>query len=238
MNPKDLLKRVGSISSTVAALVVASPKDGAANQTSLTKEAVRALHETPAPSAPPAKLVLAPTDNSLLHLAGHSSHRSHASHSSHYSHRSSSYGSSYGSYGTYTPPAPSYTAPPAPRYVPPPPPPTYTPVPPSFGGQPIELAPVPAEHTPALTAADLAGKSDIELFSMRNELYARHGYSFPAQNATSAKLRKHFSKKAWYHPTINDASVAYSRMSPTERHNHNLIARIEKQRRAGSKHGL
>jgi hypothetical protein len=73
---------------------------------------------------------------------------------------------------------------------------------------------------------------------MRNELYARHGYSFATPNTTSAKLRKHFAKKPWYHPTTNDATVAYSRLSPAERHNHNLIARIEKQRRAGSKHGL
>jgi hypothetical protein len=232
-------------------------------------------HEAAAATAPPAKLVLTPADDSLLQLAGHSSH---SSHSSHYSHRSSSYAPSYTpAYGTSSPPtpAPSYTpADPAPKSTPsaalsgdtsadsapkyaqpttlrsatprdpaartaqPSPDRSESTLPLSPTEDPTDNAPVSSEHSTALTAADLAGKSDVELVLMRTELYARHGYGFPIHNAASAKLRKHFLKNSWYRPNTDDATVAYWRMSQAERHNYNLIARIEKQRRAGSKNGL
>lgn len=52
---------------------------------------------------------------------------------------------------------------------------------------------IPYSNTRLLTEADIIGFTDVELTYARNEIYARHGYSFK-----SSELREYFRKQAWY----------------------------------------
>jgi len=70
----------------------------------------------------------------------------------------------------------------------------------------------------ALTEQDLLGKSTWELDVMRNEIYARHGYTFKRRD-----LREHFSKESWYVPTHRNQFKVYEQFSPTEKYNVEFI---------------
>jgi len=81
-----------------------------------------------------------------------------------------------------------------------------------------------------LSAANLVGVSDGDLVIMRNTPYARHGYSFPGVKSKTIALRRYFKAKPWYKPDTDNEEVAYSRLSPNERANIDLIVRTEKKR--------
>ena len=81
-----------------------------------------------------------------------------------------------------------------------------------------------------LSAANLVGVSDGDLVIMRNTPYARHGYSFPGVKPKTISLRRFFKAKPWYKPDTDNEEVAYSKLSPNERANIDLIVRTEKKR--------
>lgn len=76
-----------------------------------------------------------------------------------------------------------------------------------------------------LSESDLSEYSSRDLRIMRNEIYARHGYSFK-----SADLQDHFSAQAWYNPVSQDAELAYSKMTAIERSNVDTIRKEERSR--------
>ncbi len=55
---------------------------------------------------------------------------------------------------------------------------------------------------------------------MRNEIYARHGYSFKL-----ADMREHFDKLDWYMPMAIDITT---KLTKIEKNNAELIKRYEK----------
>ena len=67
---------------------------------------------------------------------------------------------------------------------------------------------------------DLKGMSKKELRLMRNEIMARHGYTF-----TSDDLKKHFEKELWYFPLFRDVS---KNLSDIESKNVTFIQQYEK----------
>ena len=67
---------------------------------------------------------------------------------------------------------------------------------------------------------DLKGMSKKELRLMRNEIMARHGYTF-----TSNDLKKHFEKELWYFPLFKDVS---KNLSSIESKNVTFIQQHEK----------
>lgn len=62
--------------------------------------------------------------------------------------------------------------------------------------------------------SELVGKTGWELDLMRNEYYARHGYSF-----SRTDLREYFLQFAWYHPDCGDPHRVFERLSPVEKYN-------------------
>lgn len=56
----------------------------------------------------------------------------------------------------------------------------------------------------------------------RNEIYARHGYIFKDK-----ALKKYFSKKAWYKPTVKAADFSESVLNKFEKKNAALISQLE-----------
>lgn len=77
----------------------------------------------------------------------------------------------------------------------------------------------PQSSTRKLTEKDVENMRDAELRIMRNEMYARHGYSFKLVD-----MRKHFDQQEWYMPMATDVS---SKLTAIEKHNHDLIKRYE-----------
>ena len=71
-----------------------------------------------------------------------------------------------------------------------------------------------------LTEADVENMKPAELRVMRNEIYARHGYSFKL-----ADMRAHFDKLDWYMPMAIDITT---KLTATEKKNAELIKRYEK----------
>ena len=69
-----------------------------------------------------------------------------------------------------------------------------------------------------LTEDDLKGKTALELDIMRNDPYARHGYSFKRED-----LLKHFSAQAWYKPTKANQFYILSKLSDSEKYNTQFI---------------
>lgn len=67
---------------------------------------------------------------------------------------------------------------------------------------------------------DLKGMSKKELRLMRNEIMARHGYTF-----SSDDLKKHFEKELWYFPLFRDVS---KNLSDIESKNVTFIQQHEK----------
>lgn len=68
-----------------------------------------------------------------------------------------------------------------------------------------------------LTEQDLRGFTKGDLRLARNEIFARHGYTFD-----SAALRAHFEKYTWYNPIGKNVSL-----SPTEQQNVEFIKMYE-----------
>lgn len=78
----------------------------------------------------------------------------------------------------------------------------------------------PQASTRKLTEKDVENLKNEELRIMRNEIYARHGYSFKL-----ADMRDHFDKLDWYMPRAMDVTNA---LTKTEKNNADLIRRYEK----------
>lgn len=71
-----------------------------------------------------------------------------------------------------------------------------------------------------LNEDDLKGMSKKELRLMRNEIMARHGYTFASND-----LKKHFEKELWYFPLFRDVS---KNLSDIENKNVTFIQQHEK----------
>jgi predicted nucleic acid-binding Zn ribbon protein len=72
-------------------------------------------------------------------------------------------------------------------------------------------------NTRALTSNDLKGMSKKQLALARNEIFARHGYTFPTE-----PYKSYFASKSWYKPNpkyTNDGKE----LSALERHNVKVI---------------
>ena len=78
----------------------------------------------------------------------------------------------------------------------------------------------PQSSTRALTEKDVENLKNEELRLMRNEIYARHGYSFKL-----ADMREHFDKLDWYMPAAVDIT---NQLTKIEKANADLIKRYEK----------
>lgn len=77
-----------------------------------------------------------------------------------------------------------------------------------------------------ISASDLKGLSQDSVAAIRNEIYARHGYSF-----NTARWKNYFSGKTWYKldDTCTDATIR-ARLSSTERANISAIVAYEESR--------
>ena len=78
----------------------------------------------------------------------------------------------------------------------------------------------PQSSSRALTEKDVENLKNEELRLMRNEIYARHGYSFKL-----ADMREHFDKLDWYMPMAVDIT---NKLTKIEKANAELIKRYEK----------
>ncbi len=77
----------------------------------------------------------------------------------------------------------------------------------------------PQTSTKLLKEADVENLRQEELRLMRNEIYARHGYSF-----TIKDMQEHFAKVDWYMPVALDVA---GKLTPIETKNAALIKRYE-----------
>ncbi len=77
----------------------------------------------------------------------------------------------------------------------------------------------PKASTKLLKAADVENMRPAELRIMRNEIYARHGYSFTLED-----MQKHFATADWYMPVVLDVK---DKLTATETKNAELIKRYE-----------
>jgi hypothetical protein len=78
----------------------------------------------------------------------------------------------------------------------------------------------PEASTRLLTSEDVNNMMKEELRYMRNEIYARHGYSFKLK-----EIRQHFDQQEWYMPVSSDVRT---KLSTTEVKNEKLIKNFEK----------
>ena len=74
--------------------------------------------------------------------------------------------------------------------------------------------------TRLLTEKDVENRTKDDIRQMRNEIYARHGYSFKLKD-----MRATFDQEDWYMPMTTDVRTA---LSDTERKNEALLKRYEK----------
>lgn len=77
----------------------------------------------------------------------------------------------------------------------------------------------PKTSTKLLKVADVENMKPAELRLMRNEIYARHGYSFIIED-----MQKHFAAVDWYMPVALDVTA---KLTPIETKNAALIKRYE-----------
>lgn len=77
----------------------------------------------------------------------------------------------------------------------------------------------PQGSTRVLKVADVENLRQNELRLMRNEIYARHGYSFSIRD-----MQEHFAKQDWYMPCALDIK---DQLTQTELKNEALIRRYE-----------
>jgi hypothetical protein len=78
----------------------------------------------------------------------------------------------------------------------------------------------PQSSTKKLSEKDVENHGPATLRIMRNEIYARHGYTFQLED-----MRKHFDKQGWYMAVSQDVS---DNLTPIEKKNAELIKRYEK----------
>lgn len=78
----------------------------------------------------------------------------------------------------------------------------------------------PQTSTRLLTSADVNELFKDELRNMRNEIYARHGYSFRLK-----EVRQYFDRMSWYMPVSTDVR---KKLSTIEVNNEKLIKNFEK----------
>ncbi|ADK13662.1 MULTISPECIES: YARHG domain-containing protein [Clostridium] len=76
---------------------------------------------------------------------------------------------------------------------------------------------IPYSNTRALTSNDLKGMSKKQLALARNEIFARHGYTFPTE-----PYKSYFASKSWYKPNPNYTNDG-KELSALERHNVKVI---------------
>ena len=69
-----------------------------------------------------------------------------------------------------------------------------------------------------ITESDLSDLSKDELSTLRNSIYAHHGYRF-----TRDDLFNYFSQFSWYNPTTSDMNAVYNSMSDIEKYNIDFI---------------
>lgn len=81
---------------------------------------------------------------------------------------------------------------------------------------------LPESATRVYDVSELESLSTHDLFVARNEIYARHGYTFE-----TGELSEYFSSKSWYHPSevFNEGDI-----SEIERQNVSTILSIEQSR--------
>ena len=77
----------------------------------------------------------------------------------------------------------------------------------------------PQSSTRALKVADVENVQPVSLRIMRNEIYARHGYSFRMRD-----MREYFDGMVWYMPVSNDVT---GKLTAVEIKNEKLIKRYE-----------
>ena len=82
---------------------------------------------------------------------------------------------------------------------------------------------LPTSSSEYLTKAEIQQLTDEELRIARNEIYARHGYTFKDE-----ALLAYFMSKPWYQPTV--AEVPDSVMNEYELANRTLILEVEEER--------
>ena len=80
----------------------------------------------------------------------------------------------------------------------------------------------PNSDSAYLTDADLLGLSQEELRIAKNEIYARHGYIFQAED-----LQKYFKKKSWYSPTVKGKDFDDSVFNKYEKANIEFIVELQ-----------
>jgi hypothetical protein len=98
----------------------------------------------------------------------------------------------------------------------------------SSTGQPLypgELYPETRQRL--LTKAEVASLNDAQLRYAINEMYARHGYTFPLEPPIKAQFRK-FS---WYHPDPNSGEQIEGSFSRIEKDNLELLVQVRDRRR-------
>ncbi len=80
--------------------------------------------------------------------------------------------------------------------------------------------------TQYITESDLYPFSEEEVKLIRNEIYARHGYSF-----TMDKFRDYFNEKSWYfeNPSVNADTFGTEQMNDYERANVDVIKAYEEK---------
>ena len=78
-----------------------------------------------------------------------------------------------------------------------------------------------------ISADSLINMSDNDLWLARNEIYARHGYTY-----TTEDLQEYFEDKSWYHsdPDVNQSTWNDSMLNNYERENINLLATVAKEK--------
>lgn len=79
--------------------------------------------------------------------------------------------------------------------------------------------------TQYITSVELMQLNKEEVVLARNEIYARHGYSFQSEN-----IRTYFEGKSWYHanPNVNASTFGTAQMNDIERANLETIQQYEK----------
>lgn len=82
-------------------------------------------------------------------------------------------------------------------------------------------------NTRYITRQELQNFSREEIAYIRNEMFARYGYTFVTQ-----ETRDYFSRKSWYHadPSVNAETFGQENMNPIEQANLNTIIQYETER--------
>lgn len=81
---------------------------------------------------------------------------------------------------------------------------------------------LPQSSSAYLTIADLEGLSAAECRLARNEIYARHGRIFLAED-----LKAYFESKSWYRGTIHPDNFTEDMLNQYELYNRDLITQYE-----------